>query len=345
MIPWLVAAVSTVLAGLPAANGQHADPEFRWLSPSTWSVNRKALLRDLQAAADQGYRLVPLPNAGSLLLVRKSADPLEPVEYVFASGGKDMNAKAAIGYRLLNNGVMVRTKGLTARTHEYAEVATRRRESMEHELQVAAKQGFRVVELGLRLIVGARSFAVSNTEFVAELERPVQPTDLTHPEYLVLSTLKAATMQTELQAAADRGYRLLPLESGWGATALLEKIGEPELVEYLVLSAAKIATMQVEMDKASAEGYRFAGTLGSGSREFAVVMQRAKGARTRTHEQRLLATARLDTLKRESLPELEKGFVVVGLPTAPGLSSNDAIVAIMERPVKSEFSKYDPLRF
>ena len=331
----LLAAAAVVFAGLPPASAQRADPEFRWLSPSTWGT-MKGVMRDLQSAADRGYRLVPLPPASFLLLVQKSADSSEPVEYTLAYGGKDMDKQAAVGYRLVSNFVMVRRKGSTARTHQYAEVATRLRQSMEDELRVAVKQGFRVIWLTSQPILGLRSFlgGVDDTEFVAILERPVEATQAAPPEYIVLSSLKVATMQAELQAAADRGYRLLPFEAAWGSTVLLEKAGDVEPIEYLALSTAKTATMQAEIDKASSAGYRFAATLGSGFREFVVVMQRAKGVATRTHEQVLHATTRTGTLKRESLADLEKGFRVAGLTDFDGFARNPETVVILERPAR-----------
>ncbi|HMD37197.1 MAG TPA: hypothetical protein VKH42_19615, partial [Vicinamibacterales bacterium] len=299
-------------------------------------IASKAMMRDLQAAADRGYRLVPLPSVSFLMLVQKSADATERVEYVFAWTGKDMDQKAALGYRLVNNFVMVRNKGITVRTHEYSEVATRLRQSMENELLVAARQGFRVVGLALQPIVGVRSFltGVDDSEFVAIMERPVQPTGAAPPEYIVLSSLKAATMQTELQAAADRGYRLF--DAAWGSTVLLEKTGHADPIDYLTLSTANTATMEREMAKASGEGFRFAATLGSGFREFVVVMQRPKGNRLRTHEQVLHAAARLGTLKREMLTRMEKGFRVVGLTYVSGFVRNPETVAILERPVQED---------
>ena len=327
-----ILAVTTILAQLSLAHAQGADPEFIWLSPSTWNIGFKGLLRDLQTAADRGYRLVPLPVTPLLLLVQKSSDGSEPVEYVFASEARDMDAKAAVGYRLVNNNVMVRRKGVTTRTYEYAQVATRLRQSLENELRVAVAKGFRVVDLRLGSVVGLRSFlvGVDDTEFIAILERPAGTTGAAPVEYIVLSSLKVGTMQSELQAAADRGYRLLPFEGAWGATVLLEKFGDPEPIEYLALSTTKTATMQTEMNKASTAGYRFAGTLGRGTREFVVVMQRAKGRPERTHEYVLLGTQRLGTMKRESQAQFARGFRVVGFTTSGQLTTAES-VAIFER--------------
>jgi len=330
----LVAAAVIVAALSPPIFARRDDPEFLWLSPPTWGVAWTAMMRDLQAAADRGYRLVPLPSSSFLMLAQKSADATERVEYVLASTGKDVDRKAALGYHLVHNFVMVRNKGMTVRTHEYSEVATRRRQSMEDELLVAARQGFRVVALAVQPVLGVGSFVtgVDDSEFVAIMERPVQPTGGAPPEYIVLSSVKVATMQTELQAAADRGYRLF--DAAWGSTLLLEKIGDADPIDYLALSTANTATMEREMAKASAEGYRFAATLGGGFREFVVVMQRPKGNRLRTHEQVLHAAARLGTLKRETLARMEKGFRVVGLTYVSGFGRNVETVAILERPVQ-----------
>ena len=329
------AALLVVAAAAPSVNAQRTEPEFLWLSPSALGTG-KSVLKKLQDAADHGYRLVPLPPSDSLLLVHKPAEPSEPVEYAFVSSAKETEEKAAIGFRLVSSGVMVRTKGATTRTHEYAHVATRLRQSMESELRVAATDGFRVVSLGLVPVLGVSSFVngVDNTEFVAILERRLNATPSTRAEYIVLSSLKSSTMQRELQAAADRGYRLPSFQGAWGATVLLEKADDADRLEYLVLSTAKIATMEGEMSKAAAEGYRFALALNSGAREFAIVMQRAKGSRVRTHEQVVRAANRIGTLKRETMTDIEKGFLPVGFTSVSGFVHNPEEVMVLERAVR-----------
>ena len=343
-----VVSIAAAIAELPAPAAQRADPELLWLS----SFNIKTLQRDLQTAADRGYRLV-LPTGDyfgfgeRIVLVERTTAQPEPVEYLLLRGAgeeKEMNEAAVKGYRLAgtfnNLFVMQRRRGTTIRTHEYGDVGTRLKQSMENELLVAVARGFRVVGLTTRSVVGIRSMlGGQDRELVAILERPVQAAEAVHPEYLILYSLKASTTQAELQAAADRGFRLLPFQGGWGSTVLLEKAGDIEPVEYLVISTAKTGTMQTEMGKASAEGYRFASTFGSGFREFVIAMQRPRGARVRAHEQVVLATSRFKTMERESLAQMANGFRLVGLTSFDSimgtyLGRGPEGVAILERRVQ-----------
>ena len=335
-----VASIGTANADLPAA--QREDPELLWLS----NPNIKTLQRDLQAAADRGYRLVPLPTGQfgdffirAVLLEKTTAQP-EPVEYLLLRSG-DVNEAAARGYRFAGafTGVLVmqRRKGNTTRTHEYVALGTRLKHTMEDELLTTVAKGFRVV--GLQTL--GLDFPVLHTgqrELAAILERPVQAAEAVHPQYVILYSLKASTTQAELQAAADRGYRLSPLQGAWGSTVLLEKADDIEPIEYVVISAAKTETMQEEIDKASAEGYRFACTLGSGLREFVIAMQRLKGSKARTHEHVLLAASRYKTMERELLTQLAKGFRVVGLTSLDSVTGTffgrgPEGIAVLERRV------------
>jgi len=214
--------------------------------------------------------------------------------------------------------LMQRTKGTTARTHEQLLLATDLRQTMENELLKVAK-GFRV--MGQMIGSGLTERGTNGKQFVAVLERPLEAREATRPEYqyLLLSTIRASTIQRELQEAADRGYRLLP--GDWQPTLLLEKAPEIAPTEYLVLSATKIGTIQQEMNEASAHGYHFVSLLRAdrdprdifgGTQRLTAVMERRKGMDTRTHEQLLLATFSTKTMERELIAELRKGFRLVG---------------------------------
>ncbi len=152
-------------------------------------------------------------------------------------------------------------------------------------------------------------------------------------EYQVLDTVKSATMQRELQQAADRGYRLVPRQGGWMLSAIVRKAPESvEPIEYFLIAAAKTTTMQREMASAAASGYRFASIVGVG-REVAIVMQRNKGASTKTHEQLLLATSSVKTMERELLAEQSVGFEIVGQATfvKPPIMGGNELVLFLER--------------
>ena len=154
--------------------------------------------------------------------------------------------------------------------------------------------------------------------------------------YLVLDTAKTSTMQTELQAAADKGYRLVAGQGSWLLSAILEKApSEVEAIRYVLLATAKSGTMQKEMAASSARGYRFASVLGIG-REVTIVMERPKGSTAPTHEYALLATTKIGTMMKEIGAETAKGFRFVGQTVfaKPEMLGGDEYVAIMQRPLK-----------
>jgi len=154
----------------------------------------------------------------------------------------------------------------------------------------------------------------------------------TPPNYLVLDTTKTSTMQTELQSAADQGYRLVPGQGSWLLSAIMEKPAtELPPIDYLLLATSKSGTMQKEMNDAAAKGYHFASVLGIGA-EVVICMERRRGATTRTHEQKLLATTKIGTMEKELLAEAANSYRFVGQTVFVNWLGNE-YVAILERPV------------
>lgn len=152
------------------------------------------------------------------------------------------------------------------------------------------------------------------------------------PDYLFLDTNRTGTMQTELQEAADRGYRLVPGQGSWLLSAILEKApANVEPVDYLLLATSRSGTMQQEVNDAAAQGFRFASVLGIGS-EVIIAMQRPKGATTATHDLKLLATSRIGTMEKELLAEAAQGFRFVGQTVFDRAFGGPEYVAILERP-------------
>ena len=82
--------------------------------------------------------------------------------------------------------------------------------------------------------------------------------------YLLLSTTRTATMQTELDEAAARGFRIVtgsPTSSE--ITILLARVTEPpDTYQYRLLATSRVSTLQREIDEAAAQGFRLLpGTL------------------------------------------------------------------------------------
>lgn len=161
------------------ADAQVAKPEYLVLDTARTGTMQK----ELQEAADRGYRLVI--GQGSWLLsaiLEKAAGDVEPIEYLLLSTSrsgtmqKEMDGASAQGYRfasVLGIGkdviiAMQRKKGATTRTYHQVLLATSGIKTMERELLAEVAKGFRFVGQTVfdRLIGGP--------EYVAILERPAQ---------------------------------------------------------------------------------------------------------------------------------------------------------------------------
>lgn len=124
------------------------------------TARSETMQRELQQAADQGYRLVPR-QGGWLLsaIMRKASEPAEPVEYLLIAAArtktmqKEMSDAAAKGFRfasIVGVGrevaiVMQRPSGHAAPTHEQMLLATSSARTMEREFQAEAAKGFEIV--------------------------------------------------------------------------------------------------------------------------------------------------------------------------------------------------------
>ena len=181
----------------PMAEAQVATPDYLFLDTEQTST----LQRELQEAADNGYRLVP--GQGSLgrrtVILEKVLDP-EPIEYLLLATAKtgtlqDEIAEAAThGYRLTSviatGGeamvVMQRAPGQADPTHEYVVLGAKRVGTMEKEFLAAAANGFKLVgqshynspsSTALRIIALAVTLGAAAPvvpEMFAVLERLIQ---------------------------------------------------------------------------------------------------------------------------------------------------------------------------
>ena len=146
--------------------------------------------QELQAAADNGYRLVRGQGSwGPTAILERAVDP-KPIEYLLLATSKtgtlqdEIDDAATQGYRLaslLGKGdeavvVMQRAPGQVDSTHEYVVLGTKRAGTMEEELLAAAANGFRLVGQSHYNNPSSEAVAIlfDLPELVAILERPLQ---------------------------------------------------------------------------------------------------------------------------------------------------------------------------
>jgi hypothetical protein len=164
---------------------------------------------------------------------------------------------------------------------EYKLLATNRTTTMEKEMNDAAAEGYRFMEV----ISGDTFFGGS--EALVVMIRPADDFLRGRFVYRLLATTKTGTMQRELQAAGDEGYEhvgqsVFKKTFGTEVMVILERDNKvkPKLWEYKLLATKKTSTMQKEVMEAAAEGYQFVGfSTGStffGGNEVVTIMRRPR---------------------------------------------------------------------
>jgi hypothetical protein len=161
-------------------------------------------------------------------------------------------------------------------------------------------------------------------------------------EYRVLATSRTSTMQKELQAAADAGFRYATVMGGDTAfggsevVVVLTRSGKPRQYRYRLLATSKTSTMQKEMQEAADAGYEYRGQTvfrtAFGGKEVVVILERDGDApQTVRYEYRLIATTKTSTLQKELADAGSAGFGFVGLTVADTAVAGAEIVAILRR--------------
>ena len=164
---------------------------------------------------------------------------------------------------------------------EYKLLATNRTATMEKEMNDAAAEGYRFMEV----ISGDTFFGGS--EALVVMIRPTDDFLRGRFVYKLLATTKTGTMQKELQAAGDEGYEhvgqsVFKKTFGTEVMVILERDNKvrPKLWEYKLLATKKTSTMQKEVMEAAAEGYQFVafstGSTFFGGNEVVTIMRRPR---------------------------------------------------------------------
>lgn len=164
---------------------------------------------------------------------------------------------------------------------EYKLLATNRTTTMEKEMNEAAAEGYRFMEV----ISGDTFFGGS--EALVVMIRSKDGSQKGRFEYKLLATTKTSTLQKELQIAGDagfehRGQSVFKKTFGTEVMAILERDREakPKLWDYKLLATKKTSTMQKEVLEAAADGYQFVGfSTGStffGGNEVVTIMRRPR---------------------------------------------------------------------
>jgi hypothetical protein len=142
-------------------------------------------------------------------------------------------------------------------------------------------------------------------------------------KYLVLEVQKLATFETELNSAADLGFRLAmstTSDDNQRVQALLERTATPpEVYNYRLVATFSTKTGDKEMNAAADQGYRavsHTSMVKKGLTIFnsnqVVVMEKAPSSAAR-YEYRTLTAIRTPTMHRELKAAVDEGWKVIDM--------------------------------
>jgi hypothetical protein len=162
----------------------------------------------------------------------------------------------------------------------------------------------------------------------------------------VLATNKTSTMQKEMQAAGDAGFRFAAVmggETAIGGKEVVVVMQKPNAsaskFEYRLLATNKTSTMQKEMQEGADAGFLYVGQTvfesAFGGKEVVCILERDPATTNAAkYEYRLFATNKTSTMEKELKEAGDAGFVVVGMTVAKTLVGGNEVVAITRRPAK-----------
>ena len=161
--------------------------------------------------------------------------------------------------------------------------------------------------------------------------------------YKLLATNKTSTMEKEMNAAADGGFRFAGVMGGDTAiggkevVTIMARAGEAMngRFQYKLLATSKTSTMQKELQQAGDAGFEYKGqtVFGSafGGDEVVAILERDGEARPALYEYRLLATKKTSTMEKELGEVGQSGFQFVGLTVSKTMIGGSEVVVITRR--------------
>jgi hypothetical protein len=191
----------------------------------------------------------------------------------------------------------------------------------------------KLILMALALLMGVGSLAAQDSK-------------LALTDYRLLATNKTSTMQKELNAAGDAGFRFekaMGGESAFGGSEVVAVVsrargGEPKArYQYMLLATNKTSTMQKELQEAGDAGYEYREQTvfksAFGGEEVVVILERDREAPSQKWEYKLLATNKTSTMEKELLEAGTSGFQFVGVTIGKSAFGGKEIISILRRPV------------
>lgn len=162
-------------------------------------------------------------------------------------------------------------------------------------------------------------------------------------EYRVLATSRTSTMEKELNAAANMGFKFSSVmggETAVGGQEVVVILGRTEnskpRYQYRLLATSRTSTMQRELQQAADEGFQYIGQTvfetAFGGQEVVCILERDKlDSKPNRYQYRLFATTRTSTMERELTVAGNEGFEVLGMTIGKTAIGGKELVTITRR--------------
>jgi len=161
-------------------------------------------------------------------------------------------------------------------------------------------------------------------------------------DYHVLAANRTATLQTEMNADAAKGYQYSQFvggETSFGGQELVVAMrpaagSASALKTYRVIAASSTSDLEKKLTRAGEDGFSFKGTRrfhdGSGTEESVCIMERDESALAHI-AYKILATARTSTMQKELQTAGQDGFVLWGITLSQTRVGVSEVVAILSK--------------
>ena len=162
-------------------------------------------------------------------------------------------------------------------------------------------------------------------------------------EYRLLATSKTSTMQKEMAAAGQAGFRLAGVmggETAFGGSEVVVVMSRDRDnpnegdYQYKLLATSKTSTMQKELQEAGDEGFEYRGQTvfktKFGGQEVVLILERDRNNPS-SHQYKLLATTKTSTMQKELSEAGDNGFEFLGFTVGTTRFGGAELVSILRR--------------
>jgi len=166
-------------------------------------------------------------------------------------------------------------------------------------------------------------------------------------EFKVLATNKTSTMEKELNAAAEAGFRMDKVMGGqteFGGSEVVvvmsKKKGAPAVKKYgyKLLATSRTSTMEKELNQAGSEGFNYVDqtvfNTAFGGDEVVAILELNRENQTRVrYEYKLQATNKTSTVQKELQGAGDLGFSFVGVTVGKTAFGGKEVISILRKEV------------